>query len=139
MLARDGHFYWTDFGRGFEVARRPTGRTLGGFEYSFVTLLLGIYGINFKLVSGYSESYTYDGPCLYFSNPALDEVASKHYWVRDIVEAVRSQRAAAFLEPEFYQQIGARLPERVLAPMPIIATSSLLSKAGRLRARLRKY
>jgi len=138
MLSRDGHYYWTDFGRGFEVAKRPTtGRTLGGFEYSFVTLLLGIYGINFKLLAGYSESYTYDGPCIYFMNPALDDVASQHQWVRDIVEAVRSQRADAFLEPEFYQQIGAQLPNRVLAPAAVVAMSALLSRGGQLRARLR--
>lgn len=138
MLSRDGHYYWTDFGRGFEVAKRPTtGRTLGGFEYSFVTLLLGIYGINFKLIAPYSESYTYDGPCIYFMNAALDEVASKHHWVRDIVETVRGQWADAFLEPEFYQQIGARLPRRVLVPTAVVGMGALLSTGGQLRARLR--
>ena len=139
MLCRDGHYYWTDFGRGFEVAKRPTtGRTRGGFEYSFATLLMGIHGINFKLLTGYSDTYTYDGPCVYFMHPALDEVANKHPWVGEIVEAVRGQRAEAFLEPGFYQRIGARLPKRVAAPMAVVGLGTLLSQAGQLRARLRK-
>ena len=138
LLARDGHFHWTDFGKGMEVAARPTGTSLGGFEYGFVTLLLGIHGINFKLLADYSDAYTYAGPCTYFMHPALDEVARKHRWVREIVEAVRSQRATAFLEPEFYQQIGAQLPTRVRAPTAVLGMSALLSTGGQLRARLRK-
>lgn len=138
LLARDGHFHWTDFGKGMEVAARPTGASLGGFEYGFVTLLLGIHGINFKLLADYSDAYAYAGPCTYFMHPALDEVAGKHRWVREVVEAVRSQGAAAFLEPEFYQQIGAQLPKRVLAPTAILGMSAMLSMGGQLRARLRK-
>jgi hypothetical protein len=137
MLARDGYFYWIDFGTAMEVVNRPTGESRGGFEYGFATLLLGIHGINFKLLAQYSESYTYAGPCIYFMNAALDDVACRHHWVREIVETVRSQRAAAFLEPEFYRQLGAGLPRRVIAPTAIIASGALLFRAGGLRARLR--
>lgn len=136
MLARDGHFHWTDFGGAMEIARPARrGKSRGGFEYGFVRLLLGIHGINFKLLADYSRSYTYAGACTYFRHAVLDTVAGQHRWVREIVDTVRGQRASAFLKADFYQQLGEQLPKRVVAPKVVIVCGALLSKAGSIRAR----
>ena len=89
MLARDGQFYWTDFGYGVAALDHPSYMKCGLLEYGFATLLLGIHDVNFKLLAQPLESYTYHGPCAYLMNPALDDIASKHPWVRKILEAAR--------------------------------------------------
>jgi len=138
MLARNGHFYWIDFGKGMEVAEHlPPGLSLGGFEYGLARLLLGIHGIYFRSIASYSESHTYDGPCSYFMHPAFDTIAEKCAWTRALVEMVRCQQASAFLQAEFYQRLGMRLPTRVSMPTAVIAGSTLLFMLSELRVRLR--
>jgi hypothetical protein len=138
MLARNGHFYWIDFGKGMEVVEHlPPDQCLGGFEYGFARLLAGVHGVYFRSVASYSECYTYAGPCTYFMHPVFDDIAEECDWARDLVEMVRGQRASAFLQAEFYKQLGMRLPTRVSMPMAVIASSALLFRLSELRARLR--
>lgn len=133
LLAPDGQFHYIDYGKSILSVTDPQALAEGFLGYGFANLLLDLYSIDLHREMPYSSTYSYDRPCIYNMCEALDVVAAKHRWVRDILSEVRSQNASIFLDPEFYRRLGMSLPRRVCLPRLIILTSTLIRNLGRVR------
>ncbi len=116
MMDNQGRFHFIDFGWLIRKIDHVRSIEEGRFGYAVAMLLLNIYNRNLKHSILPSRGYSYDEPCVYFSVKPLDDVASKHDWVADILEKVRRNNASTFLRPEFYLELSDGLPDRVAFP-----------------------
>jgi len=137
LLATDGRFHWIDFGWGVAPVDHSWNLDRGHVGYGLAMLLLSVHGVNIKPAVQITPGYSPSQPCRYCLDSRLDALAVKHRWLRQVLDEVRHQPATALLEPEFYRQLGARLPDRVVAPRAIILASTALRTGGGLRALLR--
>lgn len=137
LLAPDGRFHWVDFGWGISTIDHPRNLDYGRFGYGCAGFLLSIYGIEIKPAVILTPGYSHAQPCRYCMDPRLDALAARHSWLHQVLDDVRHQPAAAFLEAEFYRRLGAQLPDRVTAPGAVIVASELLRTGGRSWSLLR--
>jgi len=126
LLAPNRRFHYIDYGRNISSITNPRALARGLFGYGFAMLLLDIYNTSLKLEMGYSFSYSYNKPCIYNMCEALDVIAARKPWVREILSEVRSQNGSIFLDPDFYWRLGMSLPQRIYFPQVIVSTSKLL-------------
>ena len=134
LLARDGQFHWVDFGWSVQPIDDSFILDQGGLGYGFAMLLLSAHGVNIKPLMLPGPGYSLTQPCRYCLDPRLDALATRHSWLRQVLDEIRQQPSAAFLDPEFYKRLGSGLPDRVAIPRFIILFSNLLRTGGRLRA-----
>jgi hypothetical protein len=130
LLATDGRFHWIDFGWGVAPIDHPWNLERGHVGYGLAMLLLSVHGVNIKPAVQITPGYSPSEPCRYCMDSRLDTLAAKHRWLRQVLDEVRRQPAMALLEPEFYDRLGARLPDRVAAPRGVIFASDLLRIGG---------
>jgi hypothetical protein len=133
LLASDGRFHYVDYGQNVFSLTDSRALAKGFLGYGFAMLLLDMYNINLAWEMPYSSGYSYDRACVYSMCEALDTVAAKHNWVREILSQVRSQDASNFLDPEFYRRLGMSLPRRVRSPQIIILASEFLGALSSVR------
>ncbi|MCP4356678.1 MAG: hypothetical protein GY796_01510 [Chloroflexi bacterium] len=133
MLADDGNFHYIDYGTCIMPVNREQPPLSGAFGYSFFMMLLSIYHINIKFEATYTDNYSYTKPCVYSQTASLDRVAAQHPWMAEIVSEVRQHKATIFLEPDFYQQLSERLPNRLERLQQILWANSFFMSVKKIR------
>jgi hypothetical protein len=116
LMDRQGQLQFVDFGWLIRKIDHPRIVRQGQLGYALAMLLLDIYHENIKNIVLPSSEYSYDTPCIYFDISELDEIGERHVWVQSIVDKVQGNSPRAFLNPEFYLQLGEGLPDRIRAP-----------------------
>ncbi len=137
LLAKDGQFHYVDYGLGIRNLEESIAVEYGLFGRGFALLLLSIYNINLRAEMPPLSNYAYDRPCPYSMCPALDDVAARNLWIKNIVSEVRSQNASVFLDPRFYWRLGMSLPRRVRFPQLLIRASQSIRFLKNVRDRLK--
>lgn len=135
MVDRYGVWNYTDIGGGICPLHHPWARQHGVIGYGFTSLLMSIYQKElFKLVP-IVDHYSYQDPCIYINNDWIIEIAKKHKWVQEIRSEILSHGSEIYYDPEFYNQLGERLPDRVSWPTVILPLSQTLKWLGELRGK----
>lgn len=138
MVDKAGKWHYCDMGGGIGMIDHPYLIRNGLLGYGFASLLMSIYNKTLYqlIMPGSPENYSYDAPCIYWQNEWLDTIATQHKWVKELLSDVLCQKSAIFLDPEFYQCIGDRFPDRVPWPSFTLPFSKTLTRLGKLRGKL---
>lgn len=137
-LASDGRFHMVDFGWGVTIIVHRGDLERGYVGYGLAMLLLSAHGVNIRPLARATPGYSQTQPCRCCMDPRLDALAVRHKWLSPVLEEVRQQPASALTQPEFYDRLGALLPDRVAAPRATTLVSRLFWSGGHVLSIIRR-
>jgi serine/threonine protein kinase len=136
MVDDEGQWHYMDIGGGICLLNDPWVRNHGEIGYGFASMLMSIYDLALHKSLMPIEGYSYEIPCVYCNSEWLSALAMQHDWIQEILNGVRSQKSSIFYNPEFYRQLGERLPSRVPVPFLTLPISTTLTWLGKLRGKV---
>jgi hypothetical protein len=136
MVDKNGKWHYCDMGGGIGLLDSTYIHERGLLGFGFASLLLSIYNKTLYHLMMPREDYSYDIPCSYCQNEWLDTIAAQHGWVKEILSEVCSHKSSIFYDPEFYRQLGDRLPDCVPLPSMILPLSKTFTLLGNIRGKL---
>jgi len=137
LLGKDGHLHYVDYGSTIARTDEEWCRTRGYIVFSFLEVLFEPCGIAPDARTR-RQGFDYGQPCTMVSVAQQDALCRRSPWTRPIVERIRRENAAVFLDPSFYRWIADMYEPVVSHPSWLFGLSRLYRARVALRGQLRR-